>query len=49
MTNRIFVKNLNSRDPVDFMRCREEFLKLIKQDKMSIADKWQYSRSMMML
>lgn len=32
----------NSRDPVDFMRCREEFLKLIKQDKMSIADKWQY-------
>ena len=39
----------NSRDPVDFMRCREEFLKLIKQDKMSIADKWQYSRSMMML
>ena len=32
----------NSRDPVDFMRCREEYLKLIKQDKMSIADKWQY-------
>ena len=32
----------NSHDPVDFMRCREEFQKLIKQDKMSIADKWQY-------
>ena len=32
----------NSRDPVDFMRCREEFLKLIKEDKMSTADKWQY-------
>ncbi len=32
----------NSHDPVDFMRCREEFLKLIKQDKMSLPDKWQY-------
>ncbi len=32
----------NSRDPVDFMRCREEFLKLIKDGKMSTADKWQY-------
>ena len=32
----------NSHDPVDFMRCREEFQKLIKQDKMSVADKWQY-------
>ena len=32
----------NSRDPVDYMRCREEFLKRIKQGKMSIADKWQY-------
>lgn len=31
-----------SRDPVDFMRCREEFQKLIKKDEMSIADKWQY-------
>ena len=32
----------NSRDPVDFMRCREEFLKLIRDGKMSLADKWQY-------
>ena len=32
----------NSGDPVDFMRCREEYQKLIKQDNMSIADKWQY-------
>ena len=32
----------NSHDPVDFMRCREEFLKLIKQGNMSLADKWQY-------
>ena len=32
----------NSRDPVDFMHCREEYLKLIKQDEISIADKWQY-------
>lgn len=31
-----------TRDPVDFMRCREEFLKLIKDGKMSTADKWQY-------
>ncbi len=31
-----------SRDPVDFMRCREEFLKLIKKNEMSTADKWQY-------
>lgn len=32
----------SSRDPADFMRCREEYLKLIKEDKMSTADKWQY-------
>ena len=32
----------SSRDPVDFMRCREEFLKLIKDGQMSTADKWQY-------
>ena len=31
-----------SGDPVDFMRCREEFLKIIKEGNMSIADKWQY-------
>lgn len=31
-----------SRDPVDFMRCREEFLKQIKKGDMSTADKWQY-------
>ena len=31
-----------SHDPADFMRCRDEFLKLIKGGKMSIADKWQY-------
>ena len=32
----------STRDPLDFMRCREEFLKLIKDGKMSTADKWQY-------
>lgn len=32
----------NSRDPVDFMRCREEFQKLIQKGEMSICDKWQY-------
>lgn len=31
-----------SRDPADFMHCREEFLKLIKKDEMSVSDKWQY-------
>ena len=31
-----------TRDPVDFMRCREEFLKLIRKNEMSTADKWQY-------
>lgn len=31
-----------TRDPADFMRCREEFLKLIKKNEMSTADKWQY-------
>lgn len=32
----------SSRDPMDFMRCREEFLKQIKDRTMSTADKWQY-------
>ncbi|MBQ6931135.1 MAG: helix-turn-helix domain-containing protein [Clostridia bacterium] len=32
----------NSRDPEDFMRCRNEYLKLIKQGTLSTADKWQY-------
>ena len=32
----------NSRDPVDFMRCREEFVKQIRNGNMSISDKWQY-------
>ena len=31
-----------SHDPVDFMRCREEYLKLIRDGKMTTADKWQY-------
>lgn len=31
-----------TRDSVDFMHCREEFLKLIKKGEMSTADKWQY-------
>lgn len=31
-----------SRDPADFMRCREEFQKLIKNGEMSTSDKWQY-------
>ena len=31
-----------SRDPVDFMRCREEFQKLIQHGEMTTADKWQY-------
>lgn len=29
-------------DPADFMACCEEFLKLIKKNEMSTADKWQY-------
>ena len=32
----------NSRDPEDFMRCRNEYLKLIKQGTLSTADKWHY-------
>ncbi len=32
----------DSRDPEDFMRCRNEYLKLIKQGELSTADKWQY-------
>ena len=31
-----------SRDPEDFFHCRNEYLKLIKQDKMSTQDKWLY-------
>lgn len=31
-----------SRDPEDFFHCRNEYLKLIKQGKMSTQDKWQY-------
>ncbi len=33
-----------SRDPEDFMRCRNEFQKLMKQGELSTADKWQYGR-----
>lgn len=33
----------NSRDPEDFMRCRNEYLKLIRQGELSTADKWQYA------
>ncbi len=32
----------NSRDPEDFMRCRIEYEKLIKNGELSTADKWQY-------
>lgn len=32
----------NSRDPEDFMRCRAEYLKLIKEGKLSTGDKWRY-------
>ena len=32
----------DSRDPEDFMRCRNEYLKLIRQGELSTADKWQY-------
>jgi len=31
-----------SRDPEDFMRCRIEYEKLIKNGELSTADKWQY-------
>lgn len=31
-----------SRDPADFMSCREEYLKLMKTGELSIEDKWQY-------
>lgn len=33
----------NSRDPEDFMRCRIEYEKHIKNGEMSTADKWQYA------
>lgn len=32
----------NSHDPEDFMRCRIEYEKLIKNGELSTADKWQY-------
>ncbi len=32
-----------TRDPEDFMRCREEYLKLIKEDDLTIADKWNFA------
>lgn len=32
----------NSRDPEDFFRCRNEYLKLIKQGELSTQDKWTY-------
>ncbi len=32
----------SSRDPEDFMRCRNEFRKLINKNELSTADKWQY-------
>lgn len=32
----------NSRDPEDFMRCRVEYLKLIKAGELSTGDKWRY-------
>ena len=31
-----------SRDPVDFINCRNEYLKLIKEGKLSTQDKWMY-------
>lgn len=31
-----------SRDPADFMSCREEYLKLINKGELSIEDKWQF-------
>ena len=32
----------DSRDPEDFMRCREEYLKLIKNSELSTEDKWHF-------
>ena len=32
-----------TRDPEDFMRCREEYMKLIKEGELSMADKWNYA------
>ncbi len=32
----------NSHDPEDFFRCRNEYLKLIKQGELSTQDKWLY-------
>ena len=31
-----------SRDPEDFIQCRNEYLKLMKQGELSTQDKWQY-------
>ena len=32
----------NSHDPEDFFRCRNEYIKLIKQGALSTQDKWTY-------
>jgi len=32
-----------TRDPEDFMRCRDEYLKLIKEGELSLSDKWNYA------
>lgn len=32
-----------TRDPVDFMRCRDEYLKLMKETELSVADMWNYA------
>ncbi len=32
-----------TRDPEDFMRCREEYMKLIKNGELSVADKWNFA------
>lgn len=32
-----------TKDPEDFMRCRAEFQKIMKQGELSTADKWQYA------
>jgi len=32
-----------TRDPEDFMRCRAEYMKLIKEGELSTGDKWNYA------
>lgn len=32
-----------TRDPEDFMHCRAEYLKLMKEGELSVADKWNYA------